>query len=337
MTTASMNPTADPAIGVRPTAVDVRGLSKTYPNGTVALRDLTLSVSEGEVFGLLGPNGAGKTTSIGILTTLVRPTAGTAHVGGVDVQRDPLGARSRMGVVFQDSVLDNEFTVGENLWLHARLWGMAPEVARPRIGALLDQLGLADRADHGVRTLSGGLRRRVEIARGMLAAPRVLFLDEPTVGLDPTVRAEIWRLIGTLREASGVTVILTTHYLEEAESVCDRVGILHRGRLVALDTPGTLMGRLGSWVIELRVAGPTTALVASLRDQRIAEGAAVSGDLVSVTSHLARDELATVVGRLPRDWPAVTAATVRPTTLSDVYHHLTAGAEGAGEPVGSDA
>ena len=133
MTTAPTNATADPAIGVHPTAVDVRGLSKTYPNGTVALRDLTLSVGEGEVFGLLGPNGAGKTTSIGILTTLVRPTAGTAHVGGVDVQRDPLGARRRIGVVFQDSVLDNEFTVGENLWLHARLWGMAPEVARPTI------------------------------------------------------------------------------------------------------------------------------------------------------------------------------------------------------------
>jgi ABC-2 type transport system ATP-binding protein len=132
-----------------------------------------------------------------------------------------------------------------------------------------------------------------------------------------------------------VTVILTTHYLEEAESVCDRVGILDRGGLVALDTPGTLIGRLGPWVVELRVAGATTALVAALRDHRIAERAAlVSGDVVSVTSHLAREELATVVGRLPREWPAVTAATVRPTTLSDVYHHLTAG---DGEPVGSEA
>ena len=307
-------------------AVDALGLSKTYPNGTIALHDLTLSVAEGEVFGLLGPNGAGKTTTIGILTTLVRPTAGAAYVGGVDVERDPLAARARIGVVFQDSVLDNEFTVAENLWLHARLWGMAPGPASERIDSLLAQLGLADRRDHGVRTLSGGLRRRVEIARGLLAHPRVLFLDEPTVGLDPTVRAEIWRLVSNLGESERVAVVLTTHYLEEAESVCQRVGILHRGQLVALDRPQALIEDLGPWVVELRMAEEAASIVAILnRDHVAARPPLLSPDAVSVTSHLDRADLTTWVGEIARDFHGITAATVRPTTLNDVYQHLTHG------------
>jgi ABC-2 type transport system ATP-binding protein len=305
-------------------AVEARGLSKTYPNGTVGLRGLTLAVAEGEVFGLLGPNGAGKTTTIGILTTLVRPTAGRAYVAGIDVRHHPLEARSRIGVVFQDSVLDNEFTVSENLWLHARLWGLTPTAARTRIQALLDQLGLADRADHGVRTLSGGLRRRVEIARGLLASPRVLFLDEPTVGLDPTVRTEIWQLVSELREAESVAVVLTTHYLEEAESVCDRVGVLHNGTLVALGRPSALIDELGPWVVELRTNGSTAKLIETLSSRRVTERAAlVFRDVVSLTSPLPREELVAITGQLQREWPTITAATVRPTTLSDVYRHMT--------------
>src|ERR1700722_17859231 len=163
-------------------AVHVHGLGKTYASGTIALSDLSFSVAEGEVFGLLGPNGAGKSTSIGILTTMVRPTAGAAFIDGIDVRRDPLAVRRRIGVVFQNSVLDNEFDVEENLRLHARLWGMPNAAAGERIRSLLGQLGLSERATSNVRTLSGGMRRRVEIARGLLANPRVLFLDEPTVG-----------------------------------------------------------------------------------------------------------------------------------------------------------
>jgi ABC-2 type transport system ATP-binding protein len=305
-------------------AVEARGLSKTYPTGTVALRDLTLSVAEGEVFGLLGPNGAGKSTSIGILTTLVTPTAGAASVGGIDVRHDPLAVRRRIGVVFQDSVLDNEFTVAENLRLHARLWGLSADDGAHRTRSLLDQLGLADRTDDGVRTLSGGLRRRVEIARGLLAHPRVLFLDEPTVGLDPTVRAEIWRLIAELRNREGVTVVLTTHYLEEAESVCDRVGILHEGRLVALDRPRSLIDTLGGFVVELRTAGDPRGLVEALdREHLGSRPPLVSAGLVSVTSRRPREELATTVARLQAAHPSLDAATVRATTLSDVYHQLT--------------
>jgi len=315
-----------------PPAAQVRGLGKTYPSGTVALRDLSLSVAEGEVFGLLGPNGAGKSTSIGILTTLVRPTAGDAFVDGVDVRRDPLAVRRRIGVVFQDSVLDNEFSVAENLRLHGRLWGMAADVADARIRSLLGQLGLSDRAAHGVRTLSGGLRRRVEIARGLLAFPRVLFLDEPTVGLDPTVRAEIWRLIRELRDNEGVTVILTTHYLEEAESVCDRVGILHRGSLVALDRPNELIAHLGEFIVELRTRGSVDSFLDAVGHERIGQDPPlVSGDLVTLASARPREQLAAAVARLQTAHSEVTAAAIRPTTLSDVYYHLT-GATTAEDP-----
>jgi ABC-2 type transport system ATP-binding protein len=305
-------------------ALEAHGLGKTYTAGTVGLRDLTLAVAEREIFGLLGPNGAGKSTSIGILTTLVRPTTGRAFVDGIDVRNDPLGVRRRIGVVFQDSVLDNEFSVVENLRLHARLWGMRAEAADARIASLLERLGLTDRAKHGVRTLSGGLRRRVEIARGLLAHPRVLFLDEPTVGLDPTVRAEIWRIVSDLRDDEGVTIILTTHYLEEAETVCDRVGILHNGSLVALDEPARLIAQLGDFIVELRTPGDNASVlnsldVAHLRDR----STLVARGVVSVTSSRPRDELAATVAQLQNTNRDITAAAVRPTTLTDVYQHLT--------------
>ena len=312
----------------RAPAAEVFGLGKTYPSGTVALRELSLSVGDREIFGLLGPNGAGKSTSIGILTTLVRPTAGSAFVDGIDVRRDPLGVRRRIGVVFQDSVLDNEFSVIENLRLHARLWGMQSDHAEARIASLLGQLGLANRAEDGVRTLSGGLRRRVEIARGVLANPRVLFLDEPTVGLDPAVRAEIWRLVRDLRDHEGVTVILTTHYLEEAESVCDRVGILHRGTLAALDRPGALIDQLGAFVLELRTVGGVDALLDALVGAHLAKHTpVVAAGVVSLASDRPRDELAAAAAVLQAERPEITAAAVRPTTLSDVYQHLTGDAE----------
>ena len=304
--------------------METGGLGKTYPSGTVALRDLTLVVEEREIFGLLGPNGAGKSTSIGILTTLVRPTSGNAFVDGIDVRSDPLGVRRRIGVVYQDSVLDNEFSVVENLRLHARLWGMRAEVTDARIASLLGRLGLTDRAEHGVRTLSGGLRRRVEIARGLLAHPRVLFLDEPTVGLDPTVRAEIWRIVRDLRDDEGVTVILTTHYLEEAETVCDRVGILHDGSLVALDRPARLIAQLGDFIVELRTTGDNASVLESLGAARLGDRPPlVAKGLVSIASSRPREELAATLAQLQQTHHEIAAAAVRPTTLSDVYQHLT--------------
>jgi ABC-2 type transport system ATP-binding protein len=302
----------------------VRDLEKTYANGVTALHGVSFEVREGEIFGLLGPNGAGKTTTVGILTTLVGPTGGEAFVAGRNVATDPLGVRQRIGVVFQDSVLDNDFSGADNLRLHARLFGLRPEVAGERIDALLRLMDLDGRADDGVRTYSGGMRRRLEIARGLLAGPRILFLDEPTVGLDPQVRNEIWRLVADLRDRERVTIVLTTHYLEEAELVCDRVGILHAGALVALDTPRRLVDDLGEQIVEVRVLGGAAPVAAALAETGIGSHAplATSGS-VTMASNASRGDIADVLGALAEGHSQVVGTAVRRSTLNDVYLHLT--------------
>jgi ABC-2 type transport system ATP-binding protein len=304
--------------------VRVRDLRKTYANGVTALHGVSFQVHEGEIFGLLGPNGAGKTTTVGILTTLVEPTGGEAFVAGRGVTSNPLGVRQRIGVVFQDSVLDNDFSGADNLRLHARLFGLRADVAGERIDALLRLMDLEGRADDGVRTYSGGMRRRLEIARGLLAGPRILFLDEPTVGLDPQVRNEIWRLVADLREREGVTIVLTTHYLEEAELVCDRVGILHAGKLVALQTPRRLVDDLGQQIVEVRVLGEPAAVAAALvqsgagsHDPLVASGS------VTMASNASSGDITDVLGGVSEAHAQVVGTAVRRTTLNDVYLHLT--------------
>ncbi|HET7295963.1 MAG TPA: ABC transporter ATP-binding protein [Gemmatimonadales bacterium] len=224
-------------------AIDARALGKDF-GSTPALDRLDLRVEEGEFFGFLGPNGAGKTTTVHLLATLLRPSRGTASVAGHDVARDGLAVRRGIGLVFQETTLDRDLTVEENLRFAARLWNLPDRSARPRIGLLLRQFGLEDRRRDPVRSLSGGLRRAADIARGILHEPRVLFLDEPTAGLDPRARRALWDLIRGLRRASGLTVFLTTHYVEEAEP-CDRVAVLDRGRLAALGTPADLKRQTG--------------------------------------------------------------------------------------------
>lgn len=229
-------------------AIEARGLSKDF--GSIhALDALDLEVGRGEFFGLLGPNGAGKTTTVHLLATLLAPTRGSARVVGHDTARDGLAVRRAIGLVFQEPTLDRDLTVEENLRFAARLWDLAPARARARIDALLAQFGLVQRRRDPVRTLSGGLRRAADIARGILHEPRVLFLDEPTAGLDPRARRALWELIRGLRTASGLTVLLTTHYVEEAEP-CDRVAILDGGRLAALGTPADLKQRAGVGSLE---------------------------------------------------------------------------------------
>jgi ABC-2 type transport system ATP-binding protein len=219
-------------------AIEARGLGKDF--GSIrALDTLDLEVGRGEFFGLLGPNGAGKTTTVHLLATLLVPTRGSARVVGHDTAREGLAVRRAIGLVFQEPTLDRDLTVEENLRFAARLWDLAAARARARIEALLAQFGLLERRRDPVRTLSGGLRRAADIARGILHEPRVLFLDEPTAGLDPRARRSLWELIRGLRTASGLTVFLTTHYVEEAEP-CDRVAILDGGRLAALGTPADL-------------------------------------------------------------------------------------------------
>ena len=311
-----------PGLPVAP--VMVEELGKTYPGGIEAVRGISFEVAEGEIFGLLGPNGAGKTTTLGVLTTTVRPTSGRAFVAGHDVVTSGLGVRRAIGVAFQDSVLDNEFSGRENLTLHARLWGMRSRDAERRIEELLSVVGLQARADDNVRAYSGGMRRRLELARALLAQPRVLFLDEPTVGLDPAVRDEIWALVRRLRRDEGVTVVLSTHYLEEAEDVCDRVAILHAGSLVALGPPGELVEQLGIESIELRIDGDP-AVAARELTSTLTEASAplVRGDLVSVAVATGAADLAGRLAVVHADGLGIIGSTLRRTSLADVFAHLT--------------
>src|SRR5437764_619220 len=225
--------------------ISVSRLSKTYPDGTEAVRAVDFDVAPGEVFGLLGPNGAGKSTTIGMLTTTIAPTSGTAKLAGYDVVKQPLQARGVSSVVFQEPVVDGGLTGRANLELHARLWGVPMAAGRARVTELAESLGVAELLDRPVESYSGGQRRRLEIARALVSQPRVLFLDEPTVGLDPRIRVELLDAIAGLREREDMTIVLTTHYLDEAQHLCDRVAIVHAGEIVALDTPRSLVAGLG--------------------------------------------------------------------------------------------
>jgi ABC-2 type transport system ATP-binding protein len=309
------------------TAVQVHQLRKTYPNGVEAVQGLTFEVAEGEIFGLLGPNGAGKSTTLGVLTTMLRSWTGSVRIAGHDVRLEPLQVRAAIGVVFQDTVLDNEFSGLENLRLHARLWGLGPAAARQRIRELLGVMDLEDRADDNVRAYSGGMRRRLEIARALLARPRVLFLDEPTTGLDPAIRSEIWHLITRLRHDEGVTIVLSTHYLEEAEDVCDRVGIMHRGRLVRHGVPRQLVDDLGPDLLELRSTGDTEGLGRGLAEAGIGRrDPMVRGDRVITPIGDGGDrwdEVVRQVSALSSNGAGVVASTVRRATLADVFAYLT--------------
>jgi len=286
------------------------------------VKDVSFAVAPGEVFGLLGPNGAGKSTTVGMLTTTVRPTAGTARLMGHDVVEDPIGARSVSAVVFQEATVDRSLTGRRNLEIHGRLWGVAPRSAGTVIDDLLTGFGLAEVAARNVESYSGGQRRRLEIARTLVSEPRVLFLDEPTVGLDPRIRFELLDLIAGLRARSETTVVLTTHYLDEAERLCDRVAIVHEGRIVALDTPAKLLADLGRHLVELRVNGDARTALAKLRARGLAgDDAFVVGATLTVPIH-ERSARQTVAAIADLD-VAAGGISARPPTLDDVYLRLT--------------
>jgi ABC-2 type transport system ATP-binding protein len=309
-------------------AIEVRGLTKTYPGGVEAVKAIDFDVERGEVFGLLGPNGAGKSTTIGMLTTTLAPTSGTALLAGLDVARDPVAARQMSSVVFQDSVVDRSFTGRRNLELHARLWGVKADRAASRIAEIGEAFGLADILDRPVSGYSGGQRRRVEIARALVSDPQVLFLDEPTVGLDPRIRHELLDVIDGLHAESEITTLLTTHYLDEAERLCDRVAIMHAGRIVALGTPAELRTSMGAEILELRVDGHAQSALDVLRARGVAgdEAFAVGS---TVTVPLRGRAAADAIADLRELGIPTTAVSARPPTLDDVYLRLTGDRLGA--------
>jgi ABC-2 type transport system ATP-binding protein len=304
--------------------VSARSLRKTWPGGVQAVRAIDLDVAAGEVFGLLGPNGAGKSTTIGMLTTAILPTSGTARVGGYDVASEAIHARAVSGIVFQDAVVDSALTGRQNLHTHAALWGMDTQAARNRVNDIAAPFGLRDLLDRRVATYSGGQRRRLEIARALVPRPRVLFLDEPTVGLDPRMRYELIDLVAALRRSDDLSVLLTTHYLDEAERLCDRIGIMHDGRIVACGSPAELLETIGDEVLELRTGTERGAadVLDVLRAHGIAgRDALIVGRTVSVPIRRSLDrDIATVIASL--SLPTV-SRTTRPPHLDDVYLRLT--------------
>jgi ABC-2 type transport system ATP-binding protein len=303
-------------------AIEVRQLTKTYPGAVEAVKAIDFDVAAGQVFGLLGPNGAGKSTTVGMLTTTIAPTSGRARLAGFDVATEPVAARRVSAVVFQEPVVDRPLTGRRNLAVHARLWGLDPARAEARIADVVATFGLEDLIDRSVATYSGGQRRRLEIARALLSEPRVLFLDEPTVGLDPRFRHELLDLIAGLRSRSSMTILLTTHYLDEAEQLCDRVAIVHEGRIVALDSPAALLAGLGREIVELRVVGDVATTVSSLRARGIAgDDTFAVGTSVHVPLHDRPG--AEAVAAITDLGLAVNAVTRRAPTLDDVYLQLT--------------
>jgi ABC-2 type transport system ATP-binding protein len=296
--------------------VEAQQLVKTY--GKVpAVQGIDLTVRRGEVFGFLGPNGAGKSTTIGILCTLLLPTSGRALVAGFDVARQPGSVRSRIGLVFQDPSLDDQLTARENLEFHAFVYNVPRSERRQRIDGVLEMVELSDRAGSPVRTFSGGMKRRLEIARGILHYPRVLFLDEPTLGLDPQTRSRIWAYLHDLRRREGITLFMTTHYMDEAE-FSDRIAIMDRGRIVAEGTPDQLKAMVGGDVVTV-TASDTQAAAAEIR-RAFGLDPVVDDGRVRVEV----EDGASFVPRLVRDlaMPLTTVAVSRPS-LDDVFLKLT--------------
>lgn len=282
-------------------AIEVKNLTKTYDGGVRAVDGLRLSIERNTIFALLGPNGAGKTTTISVLTTLVAPSSGSASVNGFDVTGEEKAVRRAIGVTFQEMVLDEALTGRQVLTYHGRLYGLSPAECRRRTKEMLELLELSESADRKCKTYSGGMKRRLELARALVTVPSVLFLDEPTLGLDPNGRARIWGYIEDLVERSDLTVLLTTHYLDEAERLADRVGIMDKGRLVAEGVPGDLIDALGADTVTIRGAGSTRRLLESLhRLDYVQSATAVDGGVLLGVSSSSRRiaELVSVAGEL---------------------------------------
>jgi ABC-2 type transport system ATP-binding protein len=297
-------------------AIEVEDLVKTYDE-IEAVRGVSFTVAAREVFGFLGPNGAGKSTTINMLCTLARPTSGTARVGGFDVVRERDDVRRHIGLVFQDPTLDGHLTATQNLRLHADLYGIDRSAIPERMDQMLEMVDLADRRDQAVMTFSGGMKRRLEIARGLMHSPHVLFLDEPTIGLDPQTRSAIWRYIRALKESEGTTIFMTTHYMDEAE-LCDRIAIMDRGEIVVLDTPEALKASVGADRVMVSTDDDDAAL-AALRERFGIEATVIEGAL---TFHVASGEA--FVPRLFAELGVgITSVAVSRPTLDDVFMRYT--------------
>ena len=296
--------------------IEVQALGRSFGE-LEAVKGVSFAVAEDELFGFLGPNGAGKTTTISMLCTLLRPSAGSATVNGFDVVRERSDVRRSIGLVFQQTTLDDALTAEQNLRFHAYAYGVPAEVREQRLRELLVLVELWDRRGDRVRTFSGGMKRRLEIARGLLHHPRVLFLDEPTLGLDPQTRRRIWEYLGDLREREGLTTFMTTHYMDEAEQ-CDRIAVIDHGEIVALDTPAGLKGAVGGDVVTIDT--PDREAAATVLRDRFGLEPVVADGTISFKVEGGEAFLPDFVRTFGRP---IDAIGLRRPTLDDVFLHLT--------------
>jgi len=302
-------------------AIETFALTKRYGK-ILALDSLDLKIEPGEVFGLLGPNGAGKTTTISMLCTVNSPTSGTALVNGFDIRRQAGKVRRSIGIVFQDPSIDDRLTGRENMMLHATLYDIGTVLARKKIIELLGLVGLQDRADSPMKTYSGGMRRRLELARGLLHSPRVLFLDEPTLGLDPQTRQHLWSHIEELARQSNITVILTTHYMEEAERLCSRVGIIDSGRIKVVDTPANLIGALEGDVVTIITSRPADFLE-RVKELSFTRNAEVIDSTVRLHLSDAEKKVPVIVELASAAGIVLKSVSIHKPTLNDVFLYYT--------------
>jgi len=302
--------------------ITLNGLTKRFGD-FVAVDNVTLEVGSGEIFGLLGPNGAGKTTIINMLTTLLAPTSGSATITGHDIEHDPEDVRRNIGIIFQDPSLDIGLTGRENLNFHAMMYGIDAGERKKRIAEVLGVVGLTEKADVLVENYSGGMKRRLEIARGLIHYPRVLFLDEPTLGLDAQTRRKIWDHIRNLNKKYALSIILTTHYMEEADYLCDRIAIIDHGKIIALDTPAGLKTRLEGDVVTLGILGTAESFILILKEKPWIKDVILNNSTLTITALDGEKRVPDLFILAHESGVTITSVSLRKPSLEDVFISLT--------------
>jgi ABC-2 type transport system ATP-binding protein len=304
-------------------AIETVSLTKRYSEDVLAVDRLDLAIASGTIYAFLGPNGAGKTTTISMLTTLLRPTEGHATVAGFDVEKEPDQVRQRIGVTFQELVLDDDLTGSQVLEYHGRLYHMPVSQRRRKISELLAMVGLTEASKRRTKTYSGGMKRRLELARGLMTDPQILFLDEPTLGLDPQNRVAVWDYIRSLREEARLTLLLTTHYMEEAESLAERVGIIDRGKLVAAGSPQQLIHGMGADVVRIRGEGDLASFSLRVSSLEGVESVSAESDCVLVGVDQGSQRLASIVEAAIATDLAIAEVNVSSPNLGDAFLKVT--------------
>ncbi|MDH5704699.1 MAG: ATP-binding cassette domain-containing protein [Candidatus Aminicenantes bacterium] len=303
-------------------AIKVEDLTKSF-NGLAAVDHISFTVRSGELFGLLGPNGAGKTTTINMLSTLLKSTSGYGEVAGHDISKSKDDIRRSIGVVFQEPALDIKLTGKENLEFHAMMYGLKKKERKERVEEVLKLVELTEKKDVLVENFSGGMKRRLEIARGLIHKPEVLFLDEPTLGLDAQTRHHIWDYIKKLNKEGGVTIILTTHYMEEADFLCDRIAIMDRGKFVAMDIPARLKDILGGDVVSMEIEGKADALIDRINSLEWVKNMTRHNETLSLTMEKGERRIPQLINVARENGVNVTCVHLRKPSLEDVFLHFT--------------